>query len=646
MAPKEPRKSAIDARKQTSHVHTLALMSISTLETQLAESEALVRHLRMKLAYREATFQALISTTASPYPSSATTTPPANSHSPSDDAAASLYIMRESLRAITTLPPFQEADSASIEQNFQLGYKMNSNSANLGSVRAGTSASLVSAAVTFKADILKQELQQRGSVDIWKKKLFATASHALMSSLIDLYFTKINIYIPLLHRPTFERDVRSNLYLRNNAFAATLILICAIASRYSDDPSIVAEGMGCGWSWFNQTLEIPSSIGNHLFAQTSLYELQYFPDIGVHRRTVTQKLPSVEGELYKRALWVLIYPDGQMSCSLGRTCGTDYLDLDIGPPLEVDDEFWEDRIHPFEQPHGVPSTVKFFNCLLQLNHILSVALTTLYPAPKTRHHLSINSIREESLLVDLDSSLNDWLHRVPEHLRWYPARENQLFFDQSVALHAAYYCVQMLIHRPFTPMSRKSTSTALPSLATCTNAARSCTNIVDIQRQRNQTSPAIINLGVVFTSAIILLLNVWSMRKKGEPQDITLELRHVQKCMHLVKLCEERWQLAGLLWDILAELMSVGHLPPPTKTNRGSSCPHVPTEINGMNIDPAQATQDLEIMMEMVDTLWANAPVGLDFRKTPQESEEFMGTPEEALLCASQEKIIKDKSNS
>ncbi|KAK7000158.1 hypothetical protein R3P38DRAFT_3219034 [Favolaschia claudopus] len=705
--------------------------AISTLETQLAESEALVRHLRLKLAYREAGFKSSNPTTASLSPSPATITLTSNSNPLPDGATASLYIMRASLRAITTPPPFQVEDSEStLEQKFQLRYKVGEaeDIETKPWLGKSSSASLVKAAVTFKADILKQEsppiyMERNPSNDAhtsraaprtsrrtnhWQRRLsplsplltsaFDFPPDTLMSSLIDLYFTQINIYIPLLHRPTFEKYPASassyqTVHHRNDAFAATLLLVCAIASRYSDDPDIVAEGMGCGWRWFNQTIEIPSSIGNHLFTQTTLYELQYFPIINPSpaRRDVPRRLLRIPNLLDARRLrfssrsgktsaftdeqflknlrpskasytsghfgsWHAfffvtgistsynekIYLDGQMSCSLGRACGTDYFEcvptiyfdppissdshnpsLDIGPPLEVDDEFWEDRIHPFEQPHGVPSTVTFFNSLLQLNHILSVGLTILYPAPKTRHH----------------SSLDNWLDRVPEHLRWEPTRENQLFFDQSVALHAAYYYVQMLIHRPFIPMLRKSASTALPSLAICTNAARSCANIVDIQRQRNETFPAIINLGVVFTSAIILLLNVWSMRRTGESQDITPELKYVQKCMHLVKLCEERWQLAGLLWDILAELMSVGHLQPPTQTNWGSSWPSMLTEnTDTMNMDPAQATQDLETMLKMVDTLWANAPVGLDadvwgtylnsLRKTPQESGEFMGTPE------------------
>ncbi|KAK6969046.1 Zn(2)-C6 fungal-type domain-containing protein [Favolaschia claudopus] len=663
--------------------------SISTLETQLAESEALVRRLRAELALAH-------TSSASPSPSSIScssssskqilhpspsadnltaTIANSNPHSLPDGAAASLYIMRAALRAIAT-PPWMPPEEAI--EHFQLGYKPMKPYSTEPEVTQrwlgkSSSAPLVKIATDLKADVVKQELQEVAlehqlpdntysggarwtsrRMQYWRRRpydpsaLHTTTSfdfppQPLMFDLVDLYFTHQNVYIPLLHRPTFEREVSSGLHLRDDAFAATLLLVCAIGSRWSDDPGIVEEGLACGWRWFNQTLKIPSSVGEHLFGQPRLYELQYFSlaviflegssasqacwmlvgfgfllaqDIGVHRQTGPKQPPSVEGELFKRALWVLIYLDGQISSSLGRTCGTDYLDLDIGRPLEVDDEFWEHPIHPFEQPQGVPSTVTFFSCLLHLNHILSVGLTFLYPPPQARQHLFINSAWEEYLLVDLDSSLNDWLNRVPEHLRWDPARENQLFFDQSVALHAAYFHLQILIHRPFIPMLRKSATTALPSLAICTNAARSCANIVDIQHQRNGTFPAPLNLGGVFTSAMILLLNVWSIRRKGMPQDVARELTYVQKCMQVAKLCEVRWQAAGVLWDILSELASVGHLPLPTTTNLSSSSSNVSTENNDtdetIDMDPAQATRDLGFMLDMVDTMWANAPVGLD----------------------------------
>lgn len=36
----------------------------------------------------------------------------------------------------------------------------------------------------------------------------------LMLELAGLYFAHVNKYLPLLHRPTFERNVREGLYLR------------------------------------------------------------------------------------------------------------------------------------------------------------------------------------------------------------------------------------------------------------------------------------------------------------------------------------------------------------------------------------------------------------------------------------------------
>lgn len=72
-------------------------------------------------------------------------------------------------------------------------------------------------------------------------------------------------------------------------------------------------------------------------------------------------------------------------------------------------------------------------------------------------------------------------------VRWEPDRENELFFDQSVLLYATYYHLQILIHRPFIPSLRDpSPLLSFPSLAICTNAARSCSHVVDIQKRKSQ----------------------------------------------------------------------------------------------------------------------------------------------------------------
>ena len=60
----------------------------------------------------------------------------------------------------------------------------------------------------------------------------------LLSALVGHYFKHINIELPLLHRPTFERDIAQGLHERNATFGAVVLLVCAMGSRYSDDPRV------------------------------------------------------------------------------------------------------------------------------------------------------------------------------------------------------------------------------------------------------------------------------------------------------------------------------------------------------------------------------------------------------------------------
>lgn len=104
--------------------------------------------------------------------------------------------------------------------------------------------------------------------------------------------------------------------------------------------------------------------------------------------------------------------------------------------------------------------------------------------------------------------MNEWIGTVPEHcmhsyhsskfcaivkhcdfsVRWDPNREDPMFFFQSAFLHIAFYHLQILIHRPFIPTPRKPSPTPFPSLAICTNAARSGARIIDAHTRRNELS--------------------------------------------------------------------------------------------------------------------------------------------------------------
>lgn len=104
----------------------------------------------------------------------------------------------------------------------------------------------------------------------------------LLDSLVNLYFAHINAYLPLFHRPTFERDIAEKLHLKDDGFAANLLLVCATGSRWSDDPRVRLDGIDSshtnGWKWFNQVQLVRKS----LLRVPVLADLQFYvvsPDL-------------------------------------------------------------------------------------------------------------------------------------------------------------------------------------------------------------------------------------------------------------------------------------------------------------------------------------------------------------------------------
>lgn len=104
-----------------------------------------------------------------------------------------------------------------------------------------------------------------------------------MMSLIQLYFSQNNLYLPLLHRPTFEKQLQSGLHLRDSGFACVLLLVCAVASRFSDDPRVllsdstidhekIPSQQSAGWKYFDQVQMQRKS----LITPVSLHDLQQY----------------------------------------------------------------------------------------------------------------------------------------------------------------------------------------------------------------------------------------------------------------------------------------------------------------------------------------------------------------------------------
>ncbi|KIY64797.1 hypothetical protein CYLTODRAFT_467352 [Cylindrobasidium torrendii FP15055 ss-10] len=336
----------------------------------------------------------------------------------------------------------------------------------------------------------------------------------LMASLIDLYFVWRNLFIPLLHRPSFESSVAQGLHLHDHGFASVVLLVCAIASRHSDDPRVLLESdtslgrQSAGWKYFIQVPALETSV----FSWPTLHDLQrcalaaiytqgcsiprgfwtmsgiglkIAQDLALHRRqTPKRNMRRTEYELYKRAFWVLVWLDQSSSLAMGRTVTIQDDDIATELPLLCDDEYWftdtgEDLL---EQPPGQPSTIVFFVEYLRLMRIHISAMRFIYSANTDPRQI-------DNIIVDLDSALNQWHSTIPSHLTWDPHREDIAFFQQSVALNCAYNSTLITVHRSSMlddtqRPTHPSSAQVFANLAVCTNAAQ--TVVHSIERQHNR----------------------------------------------------------------------------------------------------------------------------------------------------------------
>ncbi|KAJ3906202.1 fungal-specific transcription factor domain-containing protein [Lentinula edodes] len=449
--------------------------------------------------------------------------------------------------------------------------------------------------------------------------------HSLLMSLIDLFFVHRNLLFPLLHRPTFQRDLDSCLHERDRSFGELVLSVCALGARFSSDERIFDDdapmdseerGHSAGWKYINQIdiLQMQeTNPSNALYKVQTICSLVVFLSstsspgpiwillsigvrhaqaVGAHRRTFLGTKPSVQQELWKRAYWALINLDSFTSIFLGRPKATDPAEYDLDLPIECDEEFWEhpDPEQAFKQPLGQTSLSAYWRTFLKLIDILAFAQKNIYAVKKPPEVWGSSDLWGSSwdarVVSELDSALNQWVDNIPDHLRWDPHMQNLVFFEQSCALYCTYYFVQIHVHRPFIRPERPLTSIeqrrhysgmSYSSLGVCANAARSCLHVLDLHSKRkNFHSPQYLSASssvtseprsiptqmsnsavILFNSAIMILLNLWSGKRLGLATDMKREMEDVQLSVRILKGYEKRYQNAGRMCDIINELISV-----------------------------------------------------------------------------------------
>ncbi|KAJ7910397.1 transcription factor domain-containing protein, partial [Mycena leptocephala] len=223
------------------------------------------------------------------------------------------------------------------------------------------------------------------------------ADHLLES--VSLYFSNVNPFLPILHRPTFEESMNQRLHMRDLGFGTIVVLVCSLGSLYLTEPTMSnIDRQKLAWKWYNQV----ELCGHSLRHPPTLYDIQAycagFPtipdvliliagfglrlaqDLGLHRHKFKVLTSPIDEELERRAFWILSFLDTQLSGSTGRSAMLDLIEMDATLPCECDDEHWQ-HSGPGLQPRNIPSTIAFFNCLIKLWRILHFLLRALVSIP-------------------------------------------------------------------------------------------------------------------------------------------------------------------------------------------------------------------------------------------------------------------------
>lgn len=84
--------------------------------------------------------------------------------------------------------------------------------------------------------------------------LYRDITSTIVYSLFDIWFNARSIVVPLLHRPTFMKNLSNGLHYRDGAFAAMVLVLCAISSRFCNDSRVLYTDswFSAGWKYYHQ----------------------------------------------------------------------------------------------------------------------------------------------------------------------------------------------------------------------------------------------------------------------------------------------------------------------------------------------------------------------------------------------------------
>lgn len=188
-------------------------------------------------------------------------------------------------------------------------------------------------------------------------------THDLVFHLLDdIYFPHLHPLLPILHPPTFRRDIANGRATHDTAFRGLVFCVMTISSRFSTDQRVFADpsdphSAGDHWAaasrLYHQTFAA-SLINVQVLLLTSTYmhasigpgsswtilgvAIRALMDIGLHQERANVDFTPFDQEMRRRVFWAAFILDCIFAVCLGRPNAIRLEDCNVDLPLDVSDE--------------------------------------------------------------------------------------------------------------------------------------------------------------------------------------------------------------------------------------------------------------------------------------------------------------------
>ncbi|KAJ1028723.1 hypothetical protein NDA16_001889 [Ustilago loliicola] len=363
----------------------------------------------------------------------------------------------------------------------------------------------------------------------------------LINDLFDVFFEQLHPLMPIVHRPSLERDLSTGRADKDSAFRGFVFTILAIASRFSNDRRVLADSGD------------PDTAGDHFAAASRLYHQVYaaslinvqvmiltatfmhgaigpgaswtvlgvairaLQDIGLHQEKAYRGFSPYEQELRRRVFWGAFILDCIFSINMGRPLALKLSDCDVKLPLEIDDEtlFQYEAGGPVPTPPARTATDKpivmsGFIHMIKLNVIVQDVVHVLY-SPRWRQdgggrgkppaNPKQRAMPEYKDMVILSKRLEEWVAETPSHLR----STESPFRLQAGLVQCGTHDIRLYILKPFLEHS------ALRKMLhpQCVFHARECLRVVIALHEGEHMSDLVFIFQQAFMSTATFMITIW-----------------------------------------------------------------------------------------------------------------------------------------